>query len=152
MELSPVQMDALTMYMNRTALGITQKQIAQQFQVSDRQLRRWISSDEGKEFITSQAVAVAKESLNEVLAVLTKRAIEGKTPKWQELYLKVCGVLNGDVQVNVENNLVDDRSTSSVNLEIEELKKLLEETEAPPQHKYQSDRLLRLVNVADQQK
>ncbi|MFC5647833.1 phBC6A51 family helix-turn-helix protein [Paenibacillus solisilvae] len=124
-ELSPTQMEALTLYMNRQALGITQKQIAEQFQVSDRQLRRWISSDEGKEFITGQAIAVAKESLNDVLSVLTKKALEGKVPKWTELWLKTMGILNAsEMEVNV-NQPDDSRSNESINSEIALLKKQL---------------------------
>jgi hypothetical protein len=137
LELTPTQMEALTMYMGRKALGLSQKQIADHFQISDRQLRRWIVSPEGKAFITDQSVAIAKESLSEVLSVLTKRAVEGKTPKWMELYLRVTGVLNGsEVEVTV-NQPEEDRSNEALKRRMAEVRKMIEEDDYGDRKKIQ---------------
>lgn len=100
--LTPLQVEILDTWMARKQLGLSQIEIAQQFGMSDRNLRRIISTDEAKEYMTSRAVAFARESLNDVLDVVTKRALEGKVCKWAELYFRVVGVLNGDNDKPVE--------------------------------------------------
>lgn len=119
---------ALDMWLNRRALNVTQEDIAKEFNISSRTLRRHIASEEGKLYMQQRQVDVAKESLGDILEVLMKRAKEGKNAKFMQMYLQVVGLLGADsnVQVNL-NSKEEDRSDSAIEADLEALKAELDE-------------------------
>jgi hypothetical protein len=69
-----------------------------------------------------------EESVGDVLNVLTKRAIEAKNPRFVQLWLQVVGLIGQD-SVKVEVTAGDERSNEAVARDIEELRRLLSETD-----------------------
>lgn len=126
-ELTPEQMMTAELYIARKSNGMSVDDVAARIGVSRRTIYRWLELPEFKKYMREKAVQVAEESLGRVLDVLTIKALEAKNAKFVELYLKVCGVLNGEmVKVNV-NAVTDDdpRSDQAIEAEIEELKRQL---------------------------
>lgn len=131
-QLTPEMMECMAQWINRKALGITQKDLAKQYGVSERTIRRWIALPIMREYGKEIAVEIARESLPQVLNKLTDLAIKGASAKHIQLYLQVCGLIGNDsVNVNVNNNNKEDRrdTDEEIEAELEELKKLLGEEE-----------------------
>lgn len=126
-ELTTEQMLAAELYMTRKSNGLSVEDVAVQIGVSRRTIYRWLEMPEFKRYCREKAVQVAEESLGRVLDALTLKALEAKNAKFVELYLKVCGVLNGEmVRVDVNAATDDDaRSNQAIESEIEELKRQL---------------------------
>lgn len=130
-ELTPEQVMAAELYMARKSNGMSVEDVAAQIGVSRRTIYRWLQLPEFKRYCREKAVEVAEESLGRVLDVLTQKALEAKNAKFVELYLKVCGVLNGEM-VKVDVNAVTDddpRSNEAIEAEIEEMKRQLAMTD-----------------------
>lgn len=116
------QMIMLNDYMARKQNGLTQNDIASQHGMSARNLRRILATDEAKTYMAQQAVSIAKESLGDVLDVVTKRALEGKVCKWAELYFRVIGILNGEPNKSQQQEIPDDyMDTTTLNKEADRL-------------------------------
>lgn len=126
-ELSPEMIKACNLYLARKQNGMSLEEIAEAVGVTRRTLYAYRQKPAWRTYQREQAVRIAEDSLPDVLDTVHKKAVEGRNPKWAEIYLKTVGVLNGEgVRVEV-NNTQDKRDDASIEASIEELKKLLED-------------------------
>lgn len=119
---------ACTLYLARKQNGMSLEDIAQAVGITRRTLYAWRNKPAWRAYQREQAVRIAEDSLPDVLDTVHKKAVEGRNPKWAEIYLKTVGVLNGEgVRVEVTNNTQDNRTNEAIERQIEELKKMLED-------------------------
>ncbi|WJH34276.1 phBC6A51 family helix-turn-helix protein [Paenibacillus sp. CC-CFT747] len=123
--LSPEQMRAAEMMLSKRQTGATLQEIADEFQISERQLRRWRDENPAfREFMKRRALEMAGDSLNEVMAVLTEKALQGNN-KSIEIYLKSLGIWAEKIDITARQVQPDDNSNEALERSIKELSKEL---------------------------
>lgn len=111
--------------------GLTFAQIAEKCEISEKQLRRWRQSDVFAKELQRRTLLNMNEDLPQIANVLREKALGGNM-KAIELYLKSLSILQErHIVVPVQNEDVEfnSRSSERIEAEIEELRKILGETE-----------------------
>lgn len=120
------QMEAVNLYLSRKANGMTVEQVAEGVGVTRRTLLRWRSLPAWQVYESEQAMTHARSHLSDVMTVLVEKALGGH-PKAIELYLKAVHVLGNDAKPVVAQPEDDPRSTESMEAELAELQRMLDE-------------------------
>ncbi|MEN1937788.1 phBC6A51 family helix-turn-helix protein [Paenibacillus sp. 102] len=109
-KLTPQQLETLVDVFEKQRSGQTLTAIANDIGVSRRNIYNWRKSEEWIEMERQLKEKLIQDAYYSVMDTLVRRAIEGKSPKFIELYLKTQGKLREQdgVQVNVNNNIVQD--------------------------------------------
>lgn len=108
--LTPKQLEILTEVFERQRSGQTLTAIAKDMGVSRRNVYNWRKSEEWIEMERQLKEKLISDAYFSVMDTLVRRAIEGKSPKFIELYLKTQGKLKEqeNTQVHVNNNIVQE--------------------------------------------
>lgn len=108
--LTPKQLEILTEVFERQRSGQTLTAIAKDMGVSRRNIYNWRKSEEWIEMERQLKEKLISDAYFSVMDTLVRRAIEGRSPKFIELYLKTQGKLKeqDNTQVHVNNNIVQD--------------------------------------------
>ncbi|QEL81782.1 hypothetical protein DN407_25345 [Bacillus sp. JAS24-2] len=108
--LTPKQLEILTEVFERQRSGKTLTAIAKDMGVSRRNIYNWRKSEEWIEMERQLKEKLISDAYFSVMDTLVRRAIEGRSPKFIELYLKTQGKLKeqDNTQVHVNNNIVQD--------------------------------------------
>ncbi len=108
--LTPKQLEILTDVFERQRSGQTLTAISKEIGVSRRNLYNWRKADEWVEMEHQLKEKLIQDAYYSVMDTLVRRAIEGKSPKFIELYLKTQGKLKEqeNTQVHVNNNIVQE--------------------------------------------
>lgn len=111
--LTPQQLEILSEVYERRRAGETLSAIAKDLKVDRRTIYNWKKKPEWQEMEKEIQQRLVDEAYESVMETLVKRAIEGKSPKFIELYLKATGKLKdvSEVQTKQEINITNEVTT-----------------------------------------
>lgn len=119
--LTPKQLEILTDVFERQRSGQTLTAIAKDVGVDRRTLYNWKKADEWVEMERQLKEKLISDAYFSVMDTLVRRAIEGRSPKFIELYLKTQGKLTdvSEIQTKQQINIVNDGVTDEIFAELD---------------------------------
>lgn len=123
--LTPKQLEILTTVFERQRSGQALTAIAKDIGVDRRTIYNWRKADEWIEMERQLKEKLIQDAYYSVMDTLVRRAIEGRSPKFIELYLKTQGKLTdiSEVHQKQQLNIVQDGVTDDIFAEIDALLK-----------------------------
>ncbi|RCL17112.1 phBC6A51 family helix-turn-helix protein [Bacillus cereus] len=121
--LTPKQLEILTEVFERQRSGQTLTAIAKDMGVSRRNIYNWRKSEEWVEMERQLKEKLISDAYFSVMDTLVRRAIEGRSPKFIELYLKTQGKLTdvSEVHQKQQLNIVQDGVTDDILADLDKI-------------------------------
>ena len=125
-DLTSQQILAVDLLVLKHGSEMSYTEIAELVGVAVKTLERWRKIPEFQKEVRTRTIELMGESLPDVLATLTRKAIGGNN-KSIELYLKTLGLLKQDIDITARPGMMlDKRSNEAIEYEIEELRRELQ--------------------------
>ena len=125
-DLTTQQILAVDLLVLKQGSEMTYTEIGELVGVAVKTLERWRKIPEFQKEVRTRTIELMGESLPNVLATLTRKAIGGNN-KSIELYLKALGLLKQEIDLTAQPGLMlDNRSNEAIEFEIEELRRELQ--------------------------
>ncbi|MBO1582966.1 phBC6A51 family helix-turn-helix protein [Bacillus sp. XF8] len=121
-KLTPQQLEILTQIFERQRAGETLTAIAKDIGVDRRTIYNWKKSLDWLEMERQLKEKLISDAYYSVMDTLVRRAIDGKSPKFIELYLKTQGKLKDVSEVHTKQELnITNEVTPDVLAEIDKI-------------------------------
>ncbi|MGG0184867.1 phBC6A51 family helix-turn-helix protein [Bacillus rhizoplanae] len=120
-KLTPQQLEILTQVFERQRAGETLTAIAKDVGVDRRSLYNWRKADSWLEMERQLKEKLISDAYYSVMDTLVRRAIDGKSPKFIELYLKTQGKLTDVSEVHQKQEINITNDTSDLLAEIDRI-------------------------------
>ncbi|MGG0188515.1 phBC6A51 family helix-turn-helix protein [Bacillus rhizoplanae] len=104
-KLTPQQLEILTQVFERQRTGETLTAIAKDIGVDRRTIYNWRKSDSWIEMERQLKEKLISDAYYSVMDTLVRRAIDGKSPKFIELYLKTQGKLTDVSEIKTKQQI-----------------------------------------------
>ena len=125
-DLTSQQILAVDLLVLKQGSEMTYTEIAELVGVAVKTLERWRKIPEFQKEVRTRTIELMGESLPDVLATLTRKAIGGNN-KCIEIYLKTLGLLKQEIDITARPGaIVDKRSNEAIEFEIDELRRELQ--------------------------
>ena len=125
-DLTTQQILAVDLLVLKQGSEMTYTEIAELVGVAVKTLERWRKIPEFQKEVRTRTIELMGESLPNVLATLTRKAIGGNN-KSIELYLKTLGLLKQEIDITARPGaMMDKRSNEAIEFEIDELRRELQ--------------------------
>ncbi|MFL0490533.1 MULTISPECIES: phBC6A51 family helix-turn-helix protein [Bacillus] len=120
-KLTPQQLEILTDVFQRQRSGETLTAIAKDIGVDRRTIYNWRKAEEWVEMERQLKEKLIADAYYSVMDTLVRRAIDGKSPKFIELYLKTQGKLTdvSEIKTKQQINIAQDGVTEDLLADID---------------------------------
>ncbi|MEI4800383.1 phBC6A51 family helix-turn-helix protein [Bacillus sp. FJAT-51639] len=124
-KLTPAQVEIVTEAFSRQRNGESLTSIAKSLRIDRRTLYGYRNSEQGQQIERELKQRLIDDAYVEVMQTLVTKAIEGKSPKYIELYLKATGKLKDVSEVHTRQDVLiqNEAITDDIFAEIDELLK-----------------------------